>query len=248
MRVVVVEDEPPARERLVAIIKSAAPDIEVAASLESVADTLEWLGRNGMPDLLFLDIQLSDGLSFDILRRGSVTCPVIFATAYDEYLLDAFETNGIDYLLKPIREEKMAAAIAKYRRLGEHFLGRPAVLPETLMRPRVRDRLLVRKGIDLTPVRTNEIAYLYTADKLVFLVTTSGARYIVDRSLSELENELDGSIFFRANRAWIINITSVVRCRSYGKGRLLLVLKPPAAEDVVVSQERAGALREWLGE
>jgi two-component system LytT family response regulator len=248
MRIVIVEDEGPAREKLATALLAVAPEAEVAAMLGGVEETVAWLERNGSPDLMFLDIQLSDGLSFDILRRVNVTCPVIFATAYDEYLLEAFENNGIDYLLKPIREEKLAAAVSKYHRLREHFTANHAGLLDSIARGRSgRDRILVRKGIDFVPVKTSDIAYVYTEDKLVFLVTRAGTRYLLDRPLAELETELDPARFFRANRAWLVDIDAVTRCRPYGKGRLLLELQPKPGEEVIVSQERAAALREWLG-
>lgn len=237
MRILLVEDERPAREKLAAAIRAAAPDADIVGELATVADTIRWLEGNPPPDLIFLDIQLTDGRSFEILDRVSLTCPVVFATAYDEYAMQAFETSGIDYLLKPIRPERVAAAIDKYRKLRGHFT-RP-VLP--------RERFLVRKGIDFVPVKTTDIAYVFTSDKLVFLMTRTGARHILDRPLAELETELAGQRFLRVNRAYLVHIDSVVRCRPYGKGKLLLELKPAAEDEVVVSQERAAAVREWLG-
>ncbi len=248
MRIVIVEDERPAREKLAAAIREAAPEATIVAGLTGVADTIEWLETNAPPDLLFLDIQLSDGRSFEILRRTQVTCPVVFATAYDEFLLEAFASNGIDYLLKPVRRERVGAAIEKYRRLRGHFTADHAPLLESLSRtPAARERLLVRKGIDFISIRTADIAYIFTAGKLVFLVAKSGLRYVLDRPLADLEAELNEVQFFRVNRAYLVHIDAVVRCRAYGKGRLLLELKPVAGEEVIVSQERASAMRDWLG-
>jgi two-component system LytT family response regulator len=245
MRVIVVEDELPARAKLLAAIAEADPGIEVAAALEGVCETVEWLQRHEVPDLMFLDIQLSDGQSFEILKRARVDCPAVFVTAFDEYLLSAFETNGIDYVLKPVRKERIAAAVAKYRGLREHFKGDHAGLIATLSRP--RERFLIRKGLDYVPVKISDVAYIYTEDKLVFLVTRSDSRHLLDKPLSELEGELDSARFFRANRGYLVSIEAVARCRPYGKGRLLLELQPPAKEEVVVSQERGAALRAWLG-
>lgn len=248
MRIVIVEDEPPAREKLAAAIRAAAPEAGIVAQLAGVAETVAWLEANAAPDLLFLDIQLSDGLSFEILRRAQVRSPVIFATAFDEFLLEAFAANGIDYLLKPVRQERVGAAIEKYRRLRGHFAADHGPLLESIARdPSKRDRFLVRKGIDFVSVKASDIAYVFTADKLVFLVTKPGTRYIIDRPLAELEAELDAAQFCRANRAYLVHIDAVVRCRPYGKGRLLLELRPPAEEEVIVSQERAAAVRRWLG-
>ena len=247
MRIVIVEDERPAREKLASAIREAAPEAKIVAWLTGVAETVEWLENNAHPDLLFLDIQLSDGRSFEILRRTAVTCPVVFATAYDEFLLEAFASNGIDYLLKPVRQERVEAAIEKYRRLRGHFIADHAGLLESVSRTPARERLLVRRGIDFISVKTADIAYVFTAGKLVFLVARSGLRYVLDRPLADLEAELDGMQFFRVNRAYLVHIDAVVRCRPYGKGKLLLELKPRAEEDVIVSQERASALRDWLG-
>lgn len=244
MRIVVVEDEPPAREKLVAAIRAAAPDATIVAELAGVDESVRWLETHPAPEILFLDIQLSDGQSFEILRRTRVTSPVVFATAYDEYLLEAFASNGIDYLLKPVRQDRVAAALDKYRRLRGHFEADHAAVIERFA---PRERFLVRKGIDFVSIKTADIAYVYTADKLVFLMTRTGARYILDRAIAELEGELDRCAFFRANRAYLIHIDSVVRCRPYGKGKLLLELNPSAQEEVIVSQERAAAAREWLG-
>lgn len=248
MKIVIVEDEPPASEKLAAAIRAAAPEAQILAILAGVAESIVWLENNAAPDLLFLDIQLSDGLSFEILRRTRVTCPVVFATAFDEYLINAFQSNGIDYLLKPIREERVAAAIAKYRGLRDHFMADSAAFLEAVSRPRAspRERFLVRKGIDLISVRTADVAYFFTSGKLVFLVTKTAQRFHLDRPLAELETELAAS-FFRANRAFLVSIDAVVRCRAYGKGKLLLELRPAATEEVVVSQERAALFRKWFG-
>jgi DNA-binding LytR/AlgR family response regulator len=249
IRILVVEDENPAREKLITAILACAPEADIVGATSSIAETVSWLRTNAQPDLIFLDIQLSDGVSFEVFRRVPVTCPVIFATAFDEYILEALQENGIDYLLKPVRTERVAAALDKFRRLRAHFTADYAPLAKSLARePKRRDRLLVRKGIDFVSVKTGDIAYLFTRDKLVFLMTRSGVRYMLDRPLAELESELDGSLFFRANRAYLVSADSVARCRAYGKGRLLLDLRPAPEDEIIVSQERAAAFREWLGE
>ena len=249
MRIAIVEDEQPARDKLRMALLSAEPDVQIIAELSGVSETIAWLARNSTPDLMFLDIQLSDGLCFEILRGASVRCPVIFATAYDEFLLEAFASTGIDYLLKPIRPERLAIAVEKYRGLKRHFTGGYETLLAALdQSPRRRERVLVRKGLDYIPVRAEDIAYVFTVDKLVFLVTDAGMRYVLDRPLAELEGELDPARFFRANRAWLVHIDAVARCRPCGKGKLLLNLRPPVDNEVVVSQERAAAFRAWLGE
>lgn len=162
-------------------------------------------------------------------------------------MIDAFQSNGIDYLLKPIRDERVAAAIDKYRGLKSHFRA------ETLLRalsqpPAWRERFLVRHGQDLETVPVLDIAYFQSEDKLVFLTTRNAARFHLDRTLADLEPDLNPSQFFRANRAFLVNISAVVRCRPYGKGKLLLELRPAPRVEVIVSQEKSAAFRKWFGE
>jgi len=244
----IVDDEPPARDNLAAAIRAAAPEAVVAATASSVIESVAWLAAHPAPDLLFLDIQLSDGLSFEIFRRTTVSCPVVFATAYDDYLLEAFHANGIDYLLKPIRAERVAEAIDKYRRLKSHF--NYSGLLDSLEKPKTfrRERFLVRKGIDFVSVPVREIAYFFSSHKLVFLTTCAGQRFVLDRPLAELEEQLDPARFFRANRNLLASIESIARVSPYGKGKLRLELKPKLDDEMIVSQERAAAFRQWLGE
>ena len=168
--------------------------------------------------------------------------------AYDEFLLAAFESNGIDYLLKPIRPERFAIAVDKYHMLKGHFsAGLEALLTSLDQSPRCRERVLVRKGLDYISVQAEDVAYVFTSDKLVFLVTDTGMQFVLDRRLADLEGELDPARFFRANRAWLVHIDAVARCRPWGKGKLHLSLRPPVENEIVVSQERAAAFRSWLG-
>lgn len=249
MRVLILEDEAPARDKLIAAIQSASPDAEIVAALATVAEATGWIERHRSPDIVFADIQLADGLSFEFLRSEEVKCPVVFTTAFDEYLLDAFAAQGIYYLLKPVRVERVAAALAKYGKLREHFVPpRPDPIAPDAGRPTRRERFLVRRGIDLISVPLAEVAYLFAADRLVFLMTHSGVRFLLDYPLSSVEAELDPARFFRVNRAFLVSADAISRCRPYGKGKLLLDLRPTAEHEVVVSQERAAAFRAWLGE
>jgi DNA-binding LytR/AlgR family response regulator len=248
MRILIVEDEIPARERLAQSIRRAEPGVVIAGECDSVATAIEWLTANSQPNLLFLDIQLADGLSFDILRRVRVECPVIFVTAYEEYILEALESNGIDYLLKPIRQERLEAALAKYRRLAQHFAGDYRALLGSLARrePGFRNRFLVRKRLDFVVVRTEDVAYFYSLDKISFLVDREGQKYVLDKTLAELETELDPARFFRISRNVIASLDAVVRFRPEFKGRLAVDLRPSFDGVVTVSQERARAFRDWL--
>lgn len=249
MRIAIVEDEPLAREMLAGCIRQCEPGAEIVAMLEGVADTVEWLEENVQPDLLFVDIQLGDGTSFDIFRKARLDCPVVFTTAFDDHVLEAFQSNGIDYLLKPIRREKVAAALEKYERLKGHFLSDPAALARALAkRAGPRERFLVRKGSEFISVRTAEAAYFFSEHKLVFLVTRDGKRHMLDKALADVETELEPARFFRVNRNFLVSIDAVARCSPLGKGRLLVQLQPPTGAEVTVSQERAAEFKRWLGE
>ena len=230
-------------------IAQCNPAVEIVAALEGVADTVAWMEAHGQPDLLFADIQLGDGTSFDIFRRSRMNCPVVFTTAYDDHVLEAFQSNGIDYLLKPIRREKVAAAIEKYERLKGHFLADHASLARALAkRSGPRERFLVRKGSEFLSIRTADVAYFFSEHKLVFLVTREGKRHILDRTLADVEDEVEAARFFRVNRNFLVSIEAIARCTPFGKGRLLVQLTPPSGAEVTVSQERAAEFKRWLGE
>jgi two-component system, LytTR family, response regulator len=249
IRVAIIEDERPAREHLDRAVRRAEASAEVVAQLDSVAAAVDWLRSNPAPDLVLADIQLSDGLALDIFEAVDVGCPVVFCTAYDEYLTEAMRHNGIDYLLKPIRDRDVADALDKYRRLGEHFGARLRAFAGAMRSAAepARQRLLVRSGEDdFVAVPLSRIAYFEVEDKLVALVTVDGARYAVDRPLSELEAELSPSDFFRLNRQYLVQARAVERFRPYFKGRLVVDLVPAARVEVVVSQENAARFRAWM--
>jgi DNA-binding LytR/AlgR family response regulator len=251
IRIAIIEDERPAREHLERAVVRADPDAHVVAQLESVAAALAWLRAHPAPDLVLADIQLSDGLALDIFEQTDLHelgCPVVFCTAYDEYLTEAMRHNGIDYLLKPIRDSDVADALAKYRRLSEHFGARLRALAGQLRAAAApeRRRLLVRAGEEFVAVPLSRVGYFEVEDKLVALVTVDGARYAVDRPLGELEAELSPSDFFRVNRQFLVHARAVQRFRPYFKGRLVVDLVPPPRAEVLVSQENAARFRAWM--
>lgn len=246
IRIVLLEDEQPARERLEQAVMRAAADARIEVALASVAQAVEWLTTHPAPDLILADIQLSDGLSLEIFDRVAVDCPVVFCTAYEEYLVDAMGRFGIDYLLKPIRDADLAGALAKYRRLEAHFAGRLRELGTAIARQH-RRRLVVRRRDGFAAISLDDVAYFVVDDKLVDVVTRDGKRFGVDRALGELEAELDPDEFFRVNRQYLVRAAAVAGFRPFIKGRLLVDLAPPAAGDVVVSQENASRFRIWLG-
>ena len=255
IRVAVIEDERPAREHLERAVRRAERDAEIVAQLDSVAAAVGWLRANGDPDLILADIQLGDGLALDVFDQVEVGCPVVFCTAYDEYLTEAMRHNGIDYLLKPIRDRDVADALDKYRRLGEHFGARLRALagalrasgsPASTGAAPERQRFLVRAGGEFVAVPLSRVAYFEVEDKLVALVSVDGARHDSERSLGELEAELSPGDFFRLNRQYLVHARAVGRFRPYFKGRLVVDLVPPARAEVVVSQENAARFRAWI--
>jgi DNA-binding LytR/AlgR family response regulator len=250
MELLLIEDEPLALERLEEGVRAYDPSVRVVATLGSVAESIDWLRRHRHPDLVLMDVQLSDGLSLEILRAVPLACPVVMVTAYDEYVLEALAHSCIDYLLKPVRQERLARALDKYVRLRSHFAGD---LPRLLRAlggeagPRSRDRILVRKGLDFLSIPLEEVAFFLTEHKLVFLCDRRGTRYLVDRPLAELESDLDPARFFRLNRRYLAHVDAIRSFRPGEKGRIEVTLAPAPREPVAVSQERAPAFRSWIG-
>lgn len=250
MKVVIVEDEKPAAEKLKLAIKKADPGIETVAVLNSVEEAIQWLLKNPQPDLIFMDIELSDGLSFEIFRKTPVQCPVIFITAYDEYWQEAFEHNSIDYLLKPVKQDKLNSALNKYELLKKHF----AVSFQQLMEWKQQEnnitykkRVLVKRGLDYVSLKTEDIAYCYATHKVVCLVNNQNQKFILDKSLSDLEKELNPAVFFRVNRKYLMNINAVKRIKAFSKGKLQIEVDPPVEEEIIISSENVTAFKEWIG-
>lgn len=248
MDLLLIEDEPLALERLAEGVRAWDPAVRIVGQLGSVAGSLEWLRSHRAPDLALVDVQLSDGLSLELLRAPELRCPVIMVTAYDEYVLQALEESCIDYLLKPVRQERLARALDKYLRLRGHFAGDAAQAARALAQgpPRPRARVLVRRGVEFASLPLASVAYFFTENKLVFVREKGGGQHLVDRPLAELEAELDPAVFFRLNRKYLAQIEAIRRFRPQESGKLLVTLDPAPAEPVTVSQERAAAFREWM--
>lgn len=247
MNVLIIEDEQPAAERLLAALEQTAENIEVQAVLTSVSESIQWLRKHEMPELIIMDIELSDGRSFRIFDEIKIDCPVIFSTAYDDYWQEAFEHNSIDYLLKPINPEKLAASLKKYDALKQHFASSFEQLKTWEQQPKgYKKRFLIKRGADYISLKTVDIAYCYAALKIVCLVDAQGTKYLLDKSLAELEKDLDPATFFRLNRKYIVNINAILKLKSLGKGKLLVELSPAAGEEVVVSAEQTGSFKDWM--
>jgi DNA-binding LytR/AlgR family response regulator len=276
MKVLIVEDEQPAFFNLAEELHVIDEKIDVVAGCSSVEETVRWLNENPHPDLILMDVQLSDGLSFSIFKNCKITCPVIFTTAYNEYLTEAFRFNSIDYLLKPISASSLHNAIQKYKTLQAHFVGalehsdhpvaeqhasdihaadhqsadHPTSLPDFISRTdRKRSRILVRKGAEFQTVRIEDAGYFFTEHKLIFLVDKENRKYMAEKSnLSELEEELDRNLFYRANRKYIINANYIKRFKPLEKSKISVELTLPVNEEIIISQENSASFKKWIGE
>jgi two-component system LytT family response regulator len=248
MNVVIIEDEKPAAEKLVKSLHQLYATIEVKALLGSVKESVQWLQENGFPDLIFMDIELSDGSSFQLFQQVTVKCPIIFTTAYDEYWQEAFEHNGIDYLLKAVKEEKLSAALKKYNDLKAHFSANLKKLTAftNASASVIKKRFLVKRGTDYVSIKAENIAYFYATHKLVCLVSIEGQKFLLDQSLSDLESQTDPSLFYRVNRKYLVNMNAIKRIKAFGKGKLSLEVDPGVEEEIIISQEAAADFKQWL--
>lgn len=254
MKVVIIEDEAFAALRLKKMILDFNPDIKILAELESVAESVKWFKSNPEPDLIFLDIHLEDDLSFAIFEQVNISSPVIFTTAFDEYAIKAFKLKSIDYLLKPIVHEELAAALKKYEQFsGLHTNSVDLQSRYNLLTNKdikYRERFSISIGTKIKMVEVTDIAYFYVFDKGVYLRTYQGNSYNVDFTLDKLEEMLKPSSFFRINRKYLINIGSIVNMVAYSRGRVKLELKPKADEEfeTIVSIDRSGEFKKWLNQ
>ncbi|WP_081212470.1 LytR/AlgR family response regulator transcription factor [Salegentibacter sediminis] len=253
MKVVIIEDENFAAQALAAMVMELKPRTKILEILPSIEETVAWFKTNTPPELIFCDIHLSDGNSFEIFNQVEVSCPVIFTTAYDQYAIEAFKVNSIDYLLKPIKKEKLTGAIAKFESLNHQGLHEQLNNFQQLLqdvqsksKPKTKSRFMVKSGQSIQVIPTEEVAYFIAEDGIVLLVNCEGKRFAVNNSLDQLEEQLDTHSFFRANRQLIINIMAVEKAESYFKGRLLLRTKPETPGDQVISSSKAAAFRQWL--
>jgi DNA-binding LytR/AlgR family response regulator len=248
IKTIIIEDEKIALENLLYHIRLTREPISVLATLETVEDSVHWLSTNPQPDLIFMDIQLKDGISFNIFEQVKVTAPVIFITAFDNYMVQAFEHTGIEYLLKPINEQDLIKAITKYKSLQNHFLNSYDHLLDLFAGKdgSKKTRIVVKKGIEFQSIPLDDVAYFFTEQKISFLITKEGKKFLVDKNLKELEEELDPKKFYRANRKFIININFVKSYRSYDKIKIQVELTVPVSEEIIVSQESAVDFRKWI--
>lgn len=256
MKILIVEDEELAVRKLRGLLNEVKPDAEVLADLDSIETTVEWLDAHPAPDIILMDIELVDGQSFEIFERTEIKCPVIFVTSYDEYAIQAFTVNSVAYLLKPIEKEDLMAAFDKFNRIREFYsTGAPGFLINSLveelqarLQPKsYRKRFLTKYANKQVAVETHEIAYFYVEDRVVLFRTYDNRKIVLDYTLEELEHMLDPEEFFRINRSFLIAIRSVQKIDDYYGQRLILQLKPPADEQVIISREKVSAFKTWMG-
>jgi len=248
MKVVIIEDEALAAERLERMLNELVPDIVIAAKLTSIELSVIWLKGNCV-DLIFLDIQLTDGLSFSIFDRVEVKTPIIFTTAYDQYAIKAFELNSISYLLKPIKKQSLENSLQKYQSLKSAYsINFENLLSNLKGETGYKKRFLVQIADKYKKVETERIAYFFAFEKNVFFRTTEGQTYPLDMTLDQVEKVIDPALFFRINRKYIVNINAISNMVSWAKRRIKVELAPVVDDntDTIVSMERYSEFKKWL--
>lgn len=254
MKAVIIEDEKLIAAEMREMIKAVAGDIEILEVLPSLKAARKWFLQNAEPDILFMDIKLSDGLSFELFDDFTLHCPVIFCTAYEEYAIRAFKVNGVDYLLKPVQEADIKKAIDRVRGLKNEKAVFPADLQQLVqlfknpgaVRQPYKERFIINSNNRWMPVEAKDIAVFFK-DSLNYIYTFAGEKYIYDFSaLDEIEELLDPEIFFRANRQAIIHINAVHSVKPYGNQKLLIQVKPPLKLEVDISREKAPLFKKWM--
>lgn len=260
MNALIVEDEDLSVRRLKKMVGEVAPSLNIAGVTDSIEQTVEWVlenraAGNADPDLIFLDIELSDGQSFEIFNRIEVSSAIIFTTSYDEYALQAFKHNSIDYLLKPVHRDDLQRALQKYEKMTaqpavDHSLAGIRKLLEDFKKAssvEYRQRFLVKQGQKMLSIEVGEIAYFFTDDRYSFFMTDSNQKMLVDYTLDELAESLDPARFFRINRGMMVTHRSVDKIDPYFGNRLALTLRPAHNKEVLVSREKVSDFKVWMG-
>ncbi len=252
MDVLILEDEILSAQRAKALLYEHDPTISVVETIDSVEDATNWLSKNPEPDLILVDIHLSDGLSFDLFKKIQIKSPVIFTTAYDQYAIQAFKMNSIDYLLKPLDKSELGFALGKFKSLTQERKNFLTADIQRIMQSfhglekKFKNRFLVKFGDNIQFKNTDEIAYFFADDKITYLVSNEGRRFIVDYKLEQLEDLLDHNFFFRLNRKFIIRIDAVQKIKTLINSRLQVFLKPNFEQDIHVSKEKMSEFKSWL--
>jgi DNA-binding LytR/AlgR family response regulator len=245
MRVLIIEDEQPAARQLTKLVLAQRPAVQIVETLDSVESAVSWLRTFPMPELIFMDIQIADGLSFDIFQQVKVSAPVVFTTAFDQYAVQAFKVNAIDYLLKPIDPDELVKALDKAERQqpGPDYEN----LIHLFKNAAYKERFLVKTGQQLTFLTVADIAFFRSSDGLTQAFTVQGKKYFIEHTLEELERLLDPNSFFRVSRSVTLGLKAIKTIHPHLNGRLKVDTHPAGTEDILVSRERAGDFKVWLG-
>ncbi|NVO11869.1 MAG: response regulator transcription factor [Bacteroidales bacterium] len=251
MNVLIVEDEIAAARRLAKMMAAIEPTSQILSITDSISSTVEWLKNNNEPELILMDIHLADGSSFKIFDQVKIRCPIIFTTAYDQYAIQAFKVNSIDYLLKPIKEDELANSLKKYKEQRTEKSSSDLEKFLFALRKPEQDyqlRFVVQFADKLKSIEVNAIAYFIALEKSVFLVTEDGHRYAIDYTLEKLDEVLNPKIFYRINRKFIVNFSAIKGMFTYSKSRVKIELLPNPETEVIVSSERTSGFKEWLNQ
>ena len=251
MKILIVEDEPLAAAQLAANIAGIKPDAQIMAVCDTVKSTVNWLQNNPAPDLSFFDIQLGDGLSFEIFEKVDFRQPVIFITAFNQYAIQAFKVNSIDYLLKPIDRNDLERALTKYDNLLQPKTSgiTTQMLEEiisSLKKKPFKERFLVKVGTHLRIVETKDVLYFYSLQKGTYLKLNDGKDYLLDNSLEQVEEVVDPTTFFRINRKYLVSLKSITDVITYSNSRLKLKVQQPIDDEFLVAREKVKEFKEWL--
>ena len=254
MRVIIVEDEKSAIKNMVALLQEIDPNITVIASLQTISEATKWITNNPSPELAFFDIQLADGLSFEIFKKTLVEFPIIFTTAYNEYALRAFKVNSIDYLLKPIKKQELVFAINKYKKINEDLVLKNEnfiAIMKTLnieIKQSYKKTILVKKFDGLIPIQTSSFAYFFIETGIVYGYTHNKEKFVIDETLDALAEQLSPSDFFRANRQFIVSRNSIKEAQNYFNKGFSLKLNLSQNEIILISKAKVSLFKDWLGQ
>lgn len=247
MNILIIEDEQPAYKRLLKLVEKNIQNINELTHLDSVQGTKKWLEENDDPDLIFLDIHLSDGSAFDLLKEVNIDAPIVFTTAYNEYAIEAFKTSGIGYILKPVKEEELKSVLAKVEDFKRIFSAKEQQeLLDAINPADYKKRFLVRFGDTIKTISVEDIAYFFSENKATFARTFEERTYPMDNNLDSLEKMLNPENFFRINRQYLISLPAINDMKAYSKARVLVKLMPEVKDVPVVSSERSAAFKKWL--
>ncbi|WP_057937115.1 LytR/AlgR family response regulator transcription factor [Algoriphagus resistens] len=248
MRILIIEDEKPAFNLLVKQIKLHYPDAQIFGNLDSITKCIQWFSTNSQPDLIFCDIQLADGISFEVFEKVHLSTPIIFTTAYDQYAIKAFQVNAIDYLLKPIDAKELARAVDKFK-LNSIPSSLEIDLLKSLLSPNkltFKSRFLVKFGDKIQSVPVDQISYFYSEERVTFLQTIEGKKYVIENTLEQTEAQINPADFFRLNRKYLCGLKSIDGIFAYSNSRLKVKLKNCSDQDILISREKVSNFKSWL--